>query len=131
MEMTTVKSESGLRRGDELDVAKCVKRRRRDPSAVTPGCSKQQGEQQNKQVLLQADQSNITAIVTTMKRSSRFRGVSRLVHIYRKHISSLWMVSWSSLVFFFCDCFLCYVLSADIDGQGGLKLIYGTKGPGM
>eukprot|EP00261_Vitis_vinifera_P021244 XP_010652396.1 PREDICTED: AP2-like ethylene-responsive transcription factor At1g16060 [Vitis vinifera] len=81
MEMTTVKSELGLERGrlctaetDALEVTKCVKRRRRDPSAVTPGCSKQ-GEQQ-KQVLLQAGQS-ITAIATTMKRSSRFRGVSR------------------------------------------------------
>lgn len=32
----------------------------------------------------------------------------------------------------FLDCFpFAMCLSADIDGQGGLRLIYGIKGPGM
>ncbi|KAA8533013.1 hypothetical protein F0562_032870 [Nyssa sinensis] len=76
MEMSSVKSEmmsSGRRRlcmveGD-VPVAKCVKRRRRDPSAVALGCN-DPGKQQQLQ-LPPVDQPS------TVKRSSRFRGVSR------------------------------------------------------
>ena len=77
MEMVTVKSElsPGRRRlcmaeGDTIET-KCIKRHRRDPSTGALGCNNQQGEQQQKQ--LQGDQPT----ATTVKRSSRFRGVSR------------------------------------------------------
>ncbi|GMI99909.1 hypothetical protein HRI_003660200 [Hibiscus trionum] len=76
MELVTTKSESIPRRtrsfavkGDAIDT-KCIKRRRRDHSnGVAPGCNDQQQQHQQ----LQGDQPN----ATTVKRSSRFRGVSR------------------------------------------------------
>ncbi|KAF8390254.1 hypothetical protein HHK36_024779 [Tetracentron sinense] len=74
--MMTVKCEvsPGKRRLSTADgdvpTAKCVKRRRRDPAAVAlSGCHDHQREQQ------QVNPS--TATTTTVKRSSRFRGVSR------------------------------------------------------
>ncbi|XWS34050.1 hypothetical protein CRYUN_Cryun21dG0005900 [Craigia yunnanensis] len=77
MEMVTAKSElsPGRRRlcmaeGASIET-KCIKRRRRDPSTGAPGCNNQQGEQQQQQ--LRGDQPT----ATTVKRSSRFRGVSR------------------------------------------------------
>lgn len=87
MELPGVKPElGGLARGHlccvetvASEATKCVKRRRRDPSfTVTPESSKQG--------VLRSDHS-VTAIATTMKRSSRFRGVSRLVFEWRKHSS--------------------------------------------
>ncbi|XP_057494182.1 AP2-like ethylene-responsive transcription factor At1g16060 [Actinidia eriantha] len=79
MEMiTVVKSEvSPVRRRlcemeGELPVAKCVKRRRREPNPL--GCT-DQADQQKPQQLQVVDQSTTTT--TTVKRSSRFRGVSR------------------------------------------------------
>ncbi|XVE85923.1 hypothetical protein DITRI_Ditri17bG0130900 [Diplodiscus trichospermus] len=78
MEMVTAKSElsPGRRRfcmveGDTIET-KCIKRRRRDPSTGALGCNDQQGEQQQQQEL-RGDQPT----ATTVKRSSRFRGVSR------------------------------------------------------
>ncbi|XVE91432.1 hypothetical protein REPUB_Repub01dG0009200 [Reevesia pubescens] len=78
MEIVTAKSKlsPGRRRlcmteGDTIET-KCIKRRRRDPSTAALGCNKQQGEQQQQQQL-QSDQPT----ATTVKRSSRFRGVSR------------------------------------------------------
>ncbi|OMO58715.1 hypothetical protein CCACVL1_25405 [Corchorus capsularis] len=78
MEMVTAKSElsPGRRRlcmaeGESIET-KCIKRRRRDPSSVSLGGNNQQGEQQQQQQL-QNDQPT----ATTVKRSSRFRGVSR------------------------------------------------------
>ncbi|XP_021299610.1 AP2-like ethylene-responsive transcription factor At1g79700 [Herrania umbratica] len=75
MEMITAKSEMGPRRrrlcmaeGDNIET-KCIKRRRRDPSTGSLCCNNQQGEQQQQQ----GDQPT----ATTVKRSSRFRGVSR------------------------------------------------------
>ncbi|XWS69758.1 hypothetical protein CRYUN_Cryun04dG0206500 [Craigia yunnanensis] len=77
MEMVTAKSDlsPGRRRlcmaeGDTIET-KCIKRRRKDPSTGALGCNNQQGEQQQQQ--LQGDQPT----ATTVKRSSRFRGVSR------------------------------------------------------
>ncbi|XVF03392.1 hypothetical protein REPUB_Repub04eG0257300 [Reevesia pubescens] len=77
MEMVTAKSDlsPGRRRlcmaeGDSIET-KCIKRRRRDPSTAALGCNNQQGEQQQQQ--LQGYQPT----ATTVKRSSRFRGVSR------------------------------------------------------
>ncbi|KAE8657439.1 hypothetical protein F3Y22_tig00116995pilonHSYRG00106 [Hibiscus syriacus] len=70
MELVTSKSESSPGRtrsftvkGDAIDM-KCIKRRRRDHSNGALGCNNQQ---------LQGDQPT----ATTVKRSSRFRGVSR------------------------------------------------------
>lgn len=75
MEMITAKSEMGpgrrrlcMAEGDNIET-KCIKRRRRDPSTGSLGCYNQQGEQQQQQ----GDQPT----ATTVKRSSRFRGVSR------------------------------------------------------
>ncbi|XP_017970512.1 PREDICTED: AP2-like ethylene-responsive transcription factor At1g79700 [Theobroma cacao] len=75
MEMITAKSEMGpgrrrlcMAEGDNIEI-KCIKRRRRDPSTGSLGCYNQQGEQQQQQ----GDQPT----ATTVKRSSRFRGVSR------------------------------------------------------
>ncbi|WRX14346.1 AP2/ERF domain - like 10 [Theobroma cacao] len=74
MEMITAKSEMGpgrrrlcMAEGDNIEI-KCMKRRRRDPSTGSLGCYNQQGEQQQQQ----GDQPT----ATTVKRSSRFRGVS-------------------------------------------------------
>ncbi|XVF58210.1 hypothetical protein PTKIN_Ptkin07bG0045600 [Pterospermum kingtungense] len=55
----------------EVQAVRCVKRRRRDPASVALGCDDNQGQLQPQQ---QNDQTNIA---TTVKRSSRFRGVSR------------------------------------------------------
>ncbi|XP_022775800.1 AP2-like ethylene-responsive transcription factor At1g16060 [Durio zibethinus] len=74
METVTAKSKlsPGRRRlcmaEDDTIETKCIKRRRRDPSTGALGCNNQQGEQQ-----VQGDQPT----ATTVKRSSRFRGVSR------------------------------------------------------
>ncbi|KAK8657593.1 hypothetical protein V6N13_035824 [Hibiscus sabdariffa] len=77
MELVTAKSESSPMRtrsfaieGDAIDT-KCIKRRRRDHSnGAPPGCN---SEQQQQQQQLQGDQPT----ATTVKRSSKFRGVSR------------------------------------------------------
>ncbi|KAL4383060.1 hypothetical protein GQ457_15G005020 [Hibiscus cannabinus] len=74
MELVTAKSESSPMRtrsfaieGDAIDT-KCIKRRRRDHSnGAPPGCNNEQQQQ------LQGDQPT----ATTVKRSSKFRGVSR------------------------------------------------------
>ncbi|KAM1058794.1 hypothetical protein TB2_023192 [Malus domestica] len=77
MELTMVKNEEnpGRRRlcaeDPEAQAARCVKRRRRDPPPVAFSCDNSQTEQKLPQKL--ADQT----LTTTMKRSSRFRGVSR------------------------------------------------------
>ncbi|XWS23237.1 hypothetical protein CRYUN_Cryun29cG0104100 [Craigia yunnanensis] len=77
MEMVTAKTELSpgrrhlcMAEGDTIET-KCIKRRRRDPSTGALGFNNQPGEQQQQQ--LQGDQST----VATVKRSSRFRGVSR------------------------------------------------------
>ena len=79
MEKTAVKSEligHGKRQMSVLEgeimSGKCIKRRRRDSCGVGIGCKEQQVEQQKQQL---PNQSVTTA--TTVKRSSRFRGVSR------------------------------------------------------
>ncbi|XVF60466.1 hypothetical protein PTKIN_Ptkin08bG0049200 [Pterospermum kingtungense] len=75
MEMMMVKDEQFLGRrrmcsvDTEVQAVRPVKRRRRDPASVAFGCDGNQGQQQN-------DQTN-AASATTVKRSSRFRGVSR------------------------------------------------------
>lgn len=62
--------------GDSIAIAtKCVKRRRRDSSMAVLGGNEQQGEQSEAQQPLMNGQST----ATTVKRSSRFRGVSRHV----------------------------------------------------
>ncbi|XP_068334558.1 AP2-like ethylene-responsive transcription factor At1g79700 [Pyrus communis] len=77
MELMMVKNEEnrGRRRlsaaDREVQAARCVKRRRRDPPAVTVSSDNNQIELQLPQK--PADQTP----ATTMKRSSRFRGVSR------------------------------------------------------
>ncbi|KAE8716084.1 putative Pectate lyase family protein [Hibiscus syriacus] len=78
MELVTAKSKSSPGRthsftvkGNAIDT-KCIKRRRRDHSNGALGCNNQQ---------LQGDQP----IATTVKRSSRFRGVSRFeAHLWDK-----------------------------------------------
>ncbi|XP_021297701.1 AP2-like ethylene-responsive transcription factor At1g79700 [Herrania umbratica] len=76
MEMILVKDEQfqGRRRicsaDGEIQATRCVKRRRRDPASVALGCYDNQGQQPQQQ----NDQTNAA---TTVKRSSRFRGVSR------------------------------------------------------
>ncbi|KAL5553927.1 hypothetical protein UlMin_041328 [Ulmus minor] len=79
MEKKAVKSEligHGKRQMSVLEgeimSGKCIKRRRRDSCGVGIGCKEQQVEQQKQQL---PNQSVTTA--TTVKRSSRFRGVSR------------------------------------------------------
>ncbi|KAM1357999.1 hypothetical protein EV1_044677 [Malus domestica] len=77
MELMMVKNEEnpGRRRlsaaDREVQAARCVKRRRRDPPAVAVSSDNNQSELQLPQK--PADQTP----ATTMKRSSRFRGVSR------------------------------------------------------
>lgn len=69
----------GRRRGciadNEAQVARYVKRRRRDPAIVALGSDDNQSQQQMPQ-----KQTDQTSAATTVKRSSRFRGVSRLVN---------------------------------------------------
>jgi len=57
------------------ETGKCIKRRRRDPSTFALSCNinDQQSDQQQQQSL--GDRT--AAVATTVKRSSRFRGVSR------------------------------------------------------
>ena len=62
----------------EVQAARSVKRRRRDPASVALGCDDNQGQQPQQQI------DQITAS-TTVKRSSRFRGVSR----YKEDLSSI------------------------------------------
>lgn len=80
MEMSGVKSElnpENLLEGDHIVANKYVKRRRRDSSAA--GCKDQQAGLQQQP---QADQSAAASTTTTpVKRSSRFRGVSRFIKI--------------------------------------------------
>ncbi|CAL9014475.1 unnamed protein product [Prunus brigantina] len=77
MELMMVKNEEnpGRRRQStadrETEATRSVKRRRRDPPAVAVSCDNKQSEQQLPQK--PADPTS----ATTMKRSSRFRGVSR------------------------------------------------------
>ncbi|KAL5582379.1 hypothetical protein UlMin_014821 [Ulmus minor] len=84
MELMTVKNEenntSGRRRrspacaedGDRAQATRCVKRRRRDPAAVAPS-----GEE-NSQMKQQGVEDQTTCpATTTVKRSSKYRGVSR------------------------------------------------------
>ncbi|XVF43059.1 hypothetical protein PTKIN_Ptkin02bG0010500 [Pterospermum kingtungense] len=78
MEVVTAKSELSparrplcLAEGGTIET-KCIRRRRRDPSTGALGCNNQ-GEQQRQRQRLQGDQPT----ATTVKRSSRFRGVSR------------------------------------------------------
>ncbi|RVW71644.1 Ethylene-responsive transcription factor WRI1 [Vitis vinifera] len=78
MEMMRVKSEENLGRrrmcvaDAEAQGTRCVKRRRRDPAIVTLGCDDQSQQQQ-----LPNQQPDQASAATTVKRSSRFRGVSR------------------------------------------------------
>ncbi|KAJ7970954.1 AP2-like ethylene-responsive transcription factor [Quillaja saponaria] len=77
MAMRMAKNEESMARrkdcvaDDDTQGTRCVKRRRRDPAAVA---SNSDGNQNQKQLAQQVDQ-NSTA--NTVKRSSRFRGVSR------------------------------------------------------
>lgn len=82
MEMSSLKSEVGTgSRGlctleGDISMTKCVKRRRRSPSLALLN----QGiEQQQPQAVALVDQPNAatTTTTSTVKRSSRFRGVSR------------------------------------------------------
>ncbi|GMY26062.1 AP2-like ethylene-responsive transcription factor At1g16060 [Fagus crenata] len=75
---TTVDMSQGLRclymmEGDHALPVKCAKRRRRDHSSAAAAISCNEGDQQQQQP--QADQPTMT--VSGVKRSSRFRGVSR------------------------------------------------------
>lgn len=79
-ELSPGKRHMCILEGDNTVVAnKCIKRRRRDSSSsavAAVGCKEQQqaGQQQP-----QADQSAAAATTTPVKRSSRFRGVSRFI----------------------------------------------------
>ncbi|XWS40844.1 hypothetical protein CRYUN_Cryun17cG0030900 [Craigia yunnanensis] len=76
MEMMMVKDEQYLGRrrmcsaDGEVQAARSVERRQRDPASVALGCGDNQGQQPQQQ----NDQTNAAA---TVKRSSKFRGVSR------------------------------------------------------
>ncbi|KAL2343425.1 hypothetical protein Fmac_004710 [Flemingia macrophylla] len=79
MELAPVKSELSPRShrmlmidGSEVIATKCVKRRRRDSSLAVLGGNGQQGEQSEEH-----KQLGCQSTATTVKRSSRFRGVSR------------------------------------------------------
>jgi hypothetical protein len=79
---TTVDMSQGLRclymmEGDHALPVKCAKRRIRDHSSAAAAISCNEGDQQQKQP--QADQPTTT--VSGVKRSSRFRGVSRFKYI--------------------------------------------------
>jgi len=75
--------------GSEVIATKCVKRRRRGSSMSMLGGNEQQGEklEEHKQL----------GTATTVKRSSRFRGVSR--HDLHKHILGLVCLLFSKAVF--------------------------------
>ncbi|KAK6922061.1 AP2/ERF domain [Dillenia turbinata] len=82
--MTSVKSEvspgGACRQFLVEDMNKCVKRRKRDPSAVAAiNCNEQHSDDQQQQQQLQQNMQGdqCTNGATTVKRSSRFRGVSR------------------------------------------------------
>ncbi|KAK8484352.1 hypothetical protein V6N13_042406 [Hibiscus sabdariffa] len=71
-ELSPMRTRSFTIEGDAIDT-KCIKRRRRDHSnSAAPGCNNEQQQQQQQQQL-QSDQPT----ATTVKRSSRFKGVSR------------------------------------------------------
>lgn len=81
MELAPVKSELSPRShrlviidGSDVISTKCAKRRRRDSSMAVLGGKGQQGEQLEEQKQLGGQST-----ATTVKRSSRFRGVSRYV----------------------------------------------------
>ncbi|KAF5741010.1 Integrase-type DNA-binding superfamily protein [Tripterygium wilfordii] len=81
MEMTTAKFEISPKRHflspkeDHAVETKSVKRRRKNPSAAASSSNTQQVESQQQQQQSLTDQTNTST--TTVKRSSRFRGVSR------------------------------------------------------
>lgn len=104
MEITTGNSDLSTGRrglclieGDSVET-KCIRRRRRDHSAVTLSCNDQQNDQQQQQS--QGDKSNISA--TTVKRSSRFRGVSRFVTEFRSLQVFLLCIIYDAIVVFAC-----------------------------
>ncbi|KAA8548009.1 hypothetical protein F0562_004438 [Nyssa sinensis] len=69
-----VKSEENTGRHRVAPEARCVKRRRRDSAAAALACDNKQIQQQQQQPHQKEDQ---TLAPPTVKRSSRFRGVSR------------------------------------------------------
>lgn len=92
MEFMVVKNEenqpaAGRRRisvaDGEVKAVRCVKRRRRDPAAALEAAVLSCGDNnQSSQQQQQADQTS--PATTTVKRSSKFRGVSRYVTV-RNH----------------------------------------------
>nr|XP_027084499.1 AP2-like ethylene-responsive transcription factor At1g16060 isoform X2 [Coffea arabica] len=102
MELSIVKSEASARGRSyclvESDVpeTKCVRRRRRSPSALTvlTGEASPGGRDQQQPQIQQVDQNNGANATTTVKRSSRFRGVSRWTGRFEAH---LWdKASWNA-----------------------------------
>ncbi|KAI4328391.1 hypothetical protein L6164_020748 [Bauhinia variegata] len=91
MELTSVKSEliprshRMLMMEAENNGNKCVKRRRRDSSTAALGGNEQHGEQTQELQQPQGDQST-----TTVKRSSRFRGVSSRHRWTGRYEAHLW-----------------------------------------
>lgn len=81
MDITVVKGVDNIGRRrmrtvDGATAAKCVKRRRRDTPSMVPVSITSGDVDQNQ---LQADGVAPASIATTVKRSSRFRGVSRSI----------------------------------------------------
>lgn len=87
MELALVKSELSPRSNrllvldaDSIQTTKSVKRRRRDSSIAVLGGIEQGNLTEEQQPL----SGNVSTAATTVKRSSRFRGVSR--HVFLKKI---------------------------------------------
>ena len=126
MEMNLVKPEAGSGSRSlcnvetDISMTKCVKRRRRSPSlaqGVEPQQSKPPG-------LPLADPPTAAATTTTVKRSSRFRGVSRSnsSHTHTNTNTKCLNANFTKQ--------RCVVIT-DIGGPDDTKLICGTKGHGM
>lgn len=113
MEMVALKTEESTGRRRVSACPGDVKRRRRDPAAGPVNDDKSQRQQ--------VDQSSAA---TTVKRSSRFRGVSR----FEYKVSRLYSQKRKPLSVTKFGILRKYV---DIDGLDGLKLTCGTSSLGM
>ena len=114
---------------------KCVKRRRRDPSAVALSRSGQHAGEQNRTLVDQSAATNTNSTsttTTTVKRSSRFRGVSRSGMRIWFLFFVFFVLAWLIVKFFEWKCWNWkQEFYVGIDGQGDTKLICGTKGLGI
>ena len=76
-EKGTRRRRIGMEDGDQARAKRCVKRQRRDHQSTEDVTLKVSDENQNRQQVVQADHDDQTSLAPTVKRSSKYRGVSR------------------------------------------------------